>query len=343
MKILVIRTDFKHHGEHSGYKQILKYIAPWKVLGINERDETQVVSTWKMKYQWLFEFEAKKHRNEIDILHVMYGEDYYRFSGKLMKNVPVVATFHQPPELLEREVMHGDLRGRVGKWTHQLSKKRFERLAAAIVTNINQKEVLKKVMPADKIHVIPLGLHLEGLKDYYQNNAHNSDGKTIIAVGNWLRDWEFYFKVVEHCKDWNFFLVNRNMPEEWMGHIDKYDNLTYFKNVSDEELYALYLRSDVQFHPVTGIAGSNAILQGMALGSPLLLTDVDAQQFHNQGEFINLHAQHDLEDCVNQLTKLLSRSKEEQQQLREAAHNYACEFTWENVAEKTKKLYQDIL
>src|ERR1044072_3393663 len=112
MRVLAIRTDFSHHGERYGYKQILKYIDPLMVIGINVRDPLQRRFFLKGRYQWLFEFEAFRFRDKIDLVHILYGEDYYRWSGSLFGKTPVVATFHQPPEILEREVLKGDVRGR---------------------------------------------------------------------------------------------------------------------------------------------------------------------------------------------------------------------------------------
>ena len=43
IRVLAIRTDFKHHGEDHGYKQILKGIKPVITLGINERDPNEKV------------------------------------------------------------------------------------------------------------------------------------------------------------------------------------------------------------------------------------------------------------------------------------------------------------
>jgi len=108
MKVLAILTRFKHHGEHSGYKQILRYIKPTFELGINEDDGSEV-GVLKSKYQWLFEWQSFRFRNHVDIVHVMYGEDYLRFSPYLFRRIPVVATFHQPAASLEREILRGDL------------------------------------------------------------------------------------------------------------------------------------------------------------------------------------------------------------------------------------------
>ena len=123
MKVLAIRSDFMHHGAHSGYKQILNYTDPYKVIGVNERSSVKQ-SKILNAYCWPYEFVGYRYRKEIDLVHHLYADEFFRFSTRLF-NSPIIGTFHQPPDLLERDVIYGDLRGRVAKLTHRLNKNRF--------------------------------------------------------------------------------------------------------------------------------------------------------------------------------------------------------------------------
>lgn len=343
LKVLAIRTDFGHHGEYFGYKQILKYTHPHIVLGIDERSKTMQVNRLKLNYPWLFEFEAYKLRKEIDLVHILYGEDYLRWSTKLFKNTPVVATFHQPPAILEREVRHGDYRGRVGRYTHLLTKDRFEKLSAAIVTNPAQAQVLKKVMPESKIHYIPLGLHLDNLNLFYERRPNDIVEKSIITVGNWQRDWDFYFRVVEKCPHYNFVLVNRNLERSIVEKTKGYSNLKYYSDVSDTELFELYLNSKLQFLPVLGIAGSNAFLQGLSLGCPVVLTNINSEQPNSEPDFIRLYETDSVEDAVKQIDFFISLNTISRRSIQHLCNKYANQFSWEEVANKTTTLYEQLI
>lgn len=348
IRVLILRTDFKHHGEDSGYKQILKYIKPYKIFGINERDSSDNRSKLKSKYPWLFEFDASSNRGDANIVHILYGEDYFRWSTKLFKNIPVIVTFHQPADTLEREVIYGDYRGRIGRITHLLTKNRFKKLAAAIVTNYSQKEVLKKVMHEDKIHVIPLGIHLNEMKNRFKTFSESKElkdpeNRSIITVGNWLRDWDFYFKIVEAKPDWKFCLVNQKLDFKYTVLTEKYKNLRYYSNISDEEMFNLFLEASLQFIPVTGMAASNSLVQGLALGCPLVLTDINAEQYQNEEPVITLYQKGDVKDCVTKLSAILNLSDEDLDVLKNKAHLYSHEFSWEEVANKTIKIYNQLV
>lgn len=344
LKILAIRTDFKHHGEQSGYKQILKYIRPEFTLGINERDPAQKTSLLKKKYQWLFEWSAAKYKKKIDLVHILYAEDYFRWSTRIFKGKPVVATFHQPAELLEKEVTNGSYRGRVGMITHRLTRYRFKELEAAIVTNESQMEVLAKVMPREKIHCIPLGLHLDAYVEQFENAWQPVAAEpTVLTVGNWLRDWDFYFQVVEKCPEWTFLLINRSLPEQYREKLKHYTNIQYLSDVSDHQVREAYMKAHVQFIPVTGLAGSNALVQGLVMGCPLVLTAINADMFRAHTRFVTLYTQHDLSACIAALRNYIGLTLSERSSTSAAARGYAMAFSWENIAEQTMSVYHALV
>lgn len=343
VKVLAIRTDFQHHGENHGYKQILKRIRPEVVLGINERSTEYQNNILFRKYQWLFEFKAVRHAKDIDVVHILYGEDYFRFSGRLFKHKPLIVTFHQPAEILEKEVFRGDMRGNVGRLTHLLNKKRFESIDAAIVTNPSQKAILREVMPEERIHVIPLGIDVQSLGKVYQQGKPKSDF-SVITVGNWLRDWEFYFKVIRACPHIRFNLINRKLDTKWRQYALQFKNLTFHDNVEDEELNRLMLHSDIQFVPITGLAGSNALIHGFALGCPLLVTALEQDNLYGGNKpFVKRYEKGNLHHCVEQLNQLLNLPQNELKSLQSEAYLYAQRYSWDHVADRHIELYKSLL
>lgn len=339
-KVVAIRTDFKHHGPNAGYKQILNYIDTLAVLGI---DENIGASRFKQKYQWYYEFEAIfKFGRKADVLHVMYGEDYFRFSSIFFRK-KVVASFHQPPELLRKEVETGAYRGRMAAVTHYFTRGRFKKLHAAIVMEGGQKEVLKSVMPEERIFVVPLGTYHDRLGKI--TNVEQKQKKVqVITVGQWLRNWDEYFKVVERCRselpNLNFILVNRSLKEKYIQKCRDFPNLDYRNNVTDEELYTLYSTSIVQFLPVTSAAGNNAVLEGLSLGCPLLMTDVVSDEFPFKGEFVDLYEPGNVNQIMFHLRKYIGFSYQKHEDLKSRAIAFSFNFSWHAIAEKTKEIYE---
>lgn len=347
-KVLVLRTDFAHHGPDSGYKQLLKYLRPFAVLGIREGEEALAGKT-KTRYQWLFEFSIRPFRKQIDLIHVMYAEDYLRFSPWLYRPLPVVATFHQPPETLLKEITSGATRGQVGMITHFLTRRRFGRLAAAIVTEANQKEVLRRVMPADRIHVIPLGVHLEKFHTAF-HRLGSAGGEVrsadIITVGNWLRDWDLYMQVLSLCLTqrpaWRFHLVNRRLPAEVAARLENLPNLTIHRGASDEELKRLLFAARVQFLPVVSASGNNALMEGLAMGCPAVMTDVVSDSFPLKSDSVLLHAKSDSLDAVQCISRIMDLDESAYGALRKKTFEISFGYDWKAIAEKTLKVYKSV-
>ena len=348
MKVLSILTRFKHHGENSGYKQILRYIKPTFELGINE-DANVKLPSWKAKYQWLFEWESLRYRKQIDIIHVMYGEDYLRFSPFLFKKIPVIATFHQPAASLEREIAKGDLRGKVGRLTHLITQSRFEKLAAAIVTEKSQKSVLMKVMDEDKIHVIPLGVHLTHFVDASREFAKDGitkNGNQIITIGNWLRDWDMYRNVVRQCRithpTWEFHLVNRRIEQSLR---DELTNLgvIFHDNISDQELKKLIFTSSLHFLPVIEASGNNALFESLALGCRIVLTDVFNGDFFIENPAVTLHPKGDVDNTIDILKSLMTTSEIEKEKVFDLCRSVSKKYDWQEIANRTLAVYKSIL
>ena len=283
-----------------------------------------------------------RYRNDIDLIHHLYADEFFRFSARLYK-VPIVATFHQTPELLERDVIYGDLRGRIARYTHLINKKRFNSISAAIVTSPNQIEVLKKVMPIEKIHHIPLGIHIDRLKPFYIGHKKVENTKNVITVGNWQRDWDFYFQLVKNCPDYNFSLINRKLDDVYKNNLSDFPNITYYDDVSDEDMYNLYLEADVQFLPLLGIAASNAVMDGFALGCPLVATDLGMTEYNDHRDIVSLYEKDTVESAKKLLTSFLNKSLENKRELRKKSHQFARGYTWKEIARQTVELYKKVL
>jgi glycosyltransferase involved in cell wall biosynthesis len=344
IRSVAITTYFRHHAAHGGYAQILQYTKPVKVFGIDEN--TAMPSRLRQKYQWLYELDAASFakKNNIDVIHILYGEDYHRFSHLVAGKVPVIATFHQPAAMLEQDVKHGDLRGRIGGITHFFSKSRYRKLAAAIVLSSSQKEVLKQVMPEEKIIVIPHGVELGHYREQAAKQQVQRDAKQVLTVGQWMRDWDFYFRFLEYCREknnWQFHLVNRTLPAQYKAILSKYSNLVYHDSINDAGLTKLYMQCGAQFLPVLQAAANNAVVESFALGCPVVMTDVVHDDFY-EGGCLTHYRKEDLGDATSKLGIYLDRSESEMKRVEEQAIAQAASFDWKVIAERTLDVYRAV-
>jgi len=342
---LAVRSRYAHHAEHSGYRQILRYTRPVAEIGIDERGPAPPNRLLK-RYPWLYELIAwqSARKNQVDVVHILYAEEYYRFLAFLLPDVPIVLTFHQPADILERELTRGDPMGRVGAITHRLSQSRFRRAAAAIITSETQFEPLAKVMPPDLIHYIPLGASIAELVAIARGFPEPSDRKTILTVGNWRRDWRFYFDFVRRClaeaPNWQFTLVNRRLPAEWAATAAGLPNLTFTPSVSDEELYRLYHSAAVQFLPFEAAAGNNSVNEGLAFGCPVV-TNVSLG-LEQQGDFFRMTPLA-FDHCRDSIAAYMAIYDSRRSEIRRSAQAAVSQRDWSNVAARTIDIYRSVV
>ena len=348
IRLLVLLTKFAHHGDNSGYKQLLKFTHPAVVLGVNE-ETLQLKHGLKGKYQWLYEWEAVKYRSQVDLIHIMYGEDYFRFSPWLVSKKPIVVTFHQPYESLLREVRKGDYKGRIGAITHFFTKKRFQKISAAIVTEASQKAALSEVMDPNKIYVIPLGVHLRSFSEAFENFRDLGilkEARQVITVGNWKRDWQLYEQVVKLAIAENrgiyFHLVNRNLSEDLRARLSSLGVIIH-KNIDDLQLKRLIYQSSVMYLPVTEASGNNALLEALALGVPVVMTNVLKEAPALSEEVLTLHEKGSAASALNDLLSYLNKDKDSMISINDICRQEATRFDWPEIANRTIDLYKKVL
>jgi glycosyltransferase involved in cell wall biosynthesis len=272
---IAISWYFAHHAGHNGYKQILAHTRPAAVLGIDER-QPHMIGKWHRSYPWLYEFRAwRMHRkNPCEILHILYAETYLRFSPWLFGSTPVVATYHQPPTVLRKNLLRGSQTGRVSNLVHRLTRKRYQKLAAAIIISEDQRPVLEEFVDPGKIHLIPLGAPAGHLIGEEARLRRLRDPDHILTVGNWLRDWEFYFDFVSRCQSaqptWRFTLISRNLPARWHACALAAPNLSWQRDASDEALLTAYAGANCLFLPLLEATGNNTVNEALAMGCPIV-------------------------------------------------------------------------
>lgn len=346
IKILVISTIFKHHASRGGYDRLSNYLSPSMKLGVDETSEALPPFIFRA-YKWLYEWVARlQDGRTIDLIHIYYAEEYYRFTSFLFPNTPVIATFHQPPTRLRREITSGGTGGRVSRFTHNITKSRFKNLAAAIVMEEQQKKILCEVMSPDRIHVIYHGIDV----DYFQNMLQNQpkvEANRVITVGNWLRDWDFYESVLQICESENsglqFVLINRSIEPAYLKRFKEYSNFKYVPDLSDVQLVEQLSSSKVHFLPLIEATANNSVMESLAVGCPLVLPNVFSEQYQLSNAATRFYKINTPESAISQINQLIELPDSDYYSLRQLAREKAKYFDWRVIAERTADVYKQVL
>jgi glycosyltransferase involved in cell wall biosynthesis len=113
--------------------------------------------------------------------------------------------------------------------------------------------------------------------------------------------------------------------------------------LSDSELRGAYDRAQLTFLPLGGAAANNAILESLAMGVPIVTTDLSATRFYVGAEAGWYIANSDIEGCVASLTRLINDPAQQQVMAIEARARAEAEFGWNRVADSYRALYRLLL
>jgi len=281
------------------------------------------------------------------LIHILYGEEYFRLSTYLPSSARIVVTFHQPPDLLLDEMRFGSRQGRLYGLSHRLTRRRLRAVDRVIATTDQQREVLAQFIPSDRIVCIPLGCYSIEKTQQIQQESSAADRKQILTVGNWLRDWDLYQRFLQYCSthhpDWQFVLVNRAIYGELLAKFRELPNFRYESNVDDTRLMELHLESRLLFLPLLSAAGSNAVNDSLAFGLPVLTNTRLDPIAYGRTAAIQTHTTGDVPAMVERCATIVSLPSTDFTNLRRDAMKEAESFDWSVVAAKTIQLYWSLL
>jgi glycosyltransferase involved in cell wall biosynthesis len=264
---------FAHHSAFSGY--------PRFVERLDRFVSARAVDLWRLPraalrrhadgivYDW---FDAERLRVDLtaarrlvtarhEVVHLLYGETDHFYAGRLRaigrrRGNRLVATFHQPPSLLDRLLPAPRL---------------FEQLDHAIALGPRAAAHLEGVVPA------PVSYATHGIDTvaWHPRRDARAPEPTCAFVGSWFRDFETLEDVIRlvHAAEprVRFEVVTERAR---LDRLDALPGVRARTGIPDAELRDVYQRAWVCVLPLEDSVANNALLEGMACGTATVTTDV---------------------------------------------------------------------
>jgi len=194
-----------------------------------------------------------------DIVHFLDGEQARLFLLHLVRlahlsRVKTVVTFHSPPEIL-RERVNGDLLRRVDQ---------------VVLVSPTQLPFFLPHVPEDRIDVILHGVDIE----FFSPSILRKEARDFrcVTVGHWLREWNVLRRVASALPEVIFDVVPAGRQTDLGG----LANVHLHRDIEDAALAEVYRSADVLLLPLIDATANNALLEGMASGLPVVVTDLPA-------------------------------------------------------------------
>ncbi|MCK6466682.1 MAG: glycosyltransferase family 4 protein [Candidatus Brocadia sinica] len=349
MHIYLIHTRYPHWCTHSGINQFLKYIDiinyKIKVKQIPDNDEDfpvqnrlirkylrNIIQKRGMKWYKLSDLTAEIkalahcYFRKVDIIHYLDGEHSAQFLPGLLKRLRkirprVVATYHQPPEILDSLIIKDVIR------KHD----------CITVVSPEQVSYFREFIDHDKIHLILHGIDT----DYFKpRDIPKTKGKfQCITVGHYLRDFKAVRLVAEKLKD--FHEIGFNVVSSQTGEVEGLKNITIYKNIDDAQLLKLYQQSDVLFLPLVQSTANNALLEGIACGLPVVSTSLPSVKAYLPGSEAILIKNNNPEQLSEALLHLF-HNQDERVTMGQKARKRAEELAWHTIAPLYEAVYSKL-
>jgi glycosyltransferase involved in cell wall biosynthesis len=301
-------TRFGHIGGRSGYPCFISHLDPQRFrthrhAAADNHDEIarwlRPLKAWlrrhlerrPMKWYKLSDLNAELYAlgpclaGQVDLIHFLDGEHSGQFLPRLLRTlgskVRTLATFHQPPDLLEEladpEVLPG-----------------FDHI---VLVSPSQRPYFEGRVAADRLSVI---LHGVDTEFFHPAQEERLPGPLrCVTAGHWLRDWGVFRSVAQRVPSVEFHIVTARETGT-----EDVSNVIRHVGVDDATLASLYRSADILFLPLHDSTANNTLLEGIASGLPVITTDLSAVRAYLPGGEAILAPKGDADAALGALQQL---------------------------------------
>jgi glycosyltransferase involved in cell wall biosynthesis len=258
-----------------------------------------------------------------DLLHYLDGEHSlqllpftFRKLSFLRTRPPIVATFHQPPTKLSSVL----------------------NLDHVIVLSPEQKSYFEQYLPESKVSLILHGINVD---HYRPGSGQKGEGKLkCITVGSWLRDYECVLEVARSLvsnPNIEFHVVSAELAEQ-----DVPENVHVHCRLEDAELVRMYQDSSVLFIPLRDSTANNVILEGIACGLPVVVSDLPGVKAYVPGDEAILVKDNSREKFASALLGL-QQNRKRLADMALCARQRALELSWRKIVSQVESVYSGLM
>lgn len=338
--------SFPHHGTYSSYHRLLHYLGEndaavdasmptWMYRKVfNPRGWTQVAWRSIKERQACAIAKDGKH----DWLHYLYPEHGY-FQGKTLRpnGLKIAMSCHLPREIIEASGDHG-----------RVLREGLSIAEALIVMSPDDLDCYRQLAPNARVAFIPHGIDIHHFRPSEHGRSDHEGIFSILTVGNMLRDFETLARVIDIAgarkAPWKFQVIAQKLHLESLHQRLSETARRHFEplhGISDNELVERYQQADLLYLPLLNATANNAILESMACGLPMLLSDFAATRAY-AAETADYVEGRTPEEAFAMIEKIMGNSETLRKKSFEVRNRAVANLAWEVVLDQHRKLLGEI-
>jgi glycosyltransferase involved in cell wall biosynthesis len=317
------------HMRRSGYEAIINYLGKSKVYYVPNFPKLiklsyplRVARLLPKSYLSLHAEQAAL-KGKGRLLHHLYGENTLWLSLLGHHRRPIVATFHRPPHLLNAVMP-------------LFWKQEIHNLAGVVVLSPAQLSYMKSScsLMSTRIALIPHGIDT----DYFSPSEDERSDELAVSVGSYLRDPATLIRAMR--------IVREKAPRLKLILVSGApaigaESVTVKREITDEELLGCYRRSSFMILPLVDLVASNAMLEAMACGMPVICPDFQSARFY-MGNVPTTYAPGNAKDLADKIIWLYE-NVDERRKLGSEMRERAQTFSWFRISSMMRSFYETIL
>ncbi len=251
-------------------KEIVVDVTPDLLAHASERVAHYFLWRWLRRSEYVI---WPYFRGAPRVIHYFFPENTLRRAHRWKNGHRLLVTMHQPPDHME--LMMRD--------PHYDELMRGIRAADGIVVqSTTHLDAFRNLFPGIPVSYIPLGVATDHYRRRIPAPAHGPTAPRILTVGSWLRDYALWADTVRrlagHHPAPQFRVVaNPGVIAEARRYLGATSaDVVFLNGLSDDALMREYEEASVFYLPLTDAMANDALLEAMAMETPMVVTDLTA-------------------------------------------------------------------
>lgn len=345
-RVTFVSFCYPHHSLHSGYSKIAEHgpdhfgEARCDVMEVKASLLQKLVSDellrriakgtpeyWRAELSAELRVAKRMLAEPRRIYHFIYGESTYHYAGLLngLRRNRVVATYHRP-DIEIRKAIQVD-------WP-------LGRLSAVVCVGRSQMEFFQRLMDPERVFFVPHGIDTDFFRP--PDSFEERDPNLCLIVGENYRDYEALGRLIDIVAAkrpaTRFVAVASPQYSKAAG---THPNFTFLSQIPEAELLRLYRTAALMIQPLREATANNAVLESMACGLPLVISDVGSVRDYMKANCGVLARPGDANGMARAVLDLLEDPKA-RAEMAVNCRQQALEFSWPRVMTQLESVYLSI-
>jgi|SRR5579871_3175240 len=353
LRVMCLSKRWEHHTASGGYDRLAGYVGTEVV----HRRKARASILWRIprrlwrlcsdskpylvdyRYEdWLAEMYVlgRSRWDRPDVVHVLYGDEQLDLllRRRRLLSCPLVATFHLPAH-------------RVRERFEVAQKHLLSGIDLAVVVSRTQLPAFREWLGEDRVVYVPHGINT----DRFCPGEPATDRRCVrlLTVGIHMRDWEAIDEIINLCNGRNLDVrFDFVVPEvvglqtpKGLSHSAQYRNVHVHSRIPEEQLIQLYRQADALLLPVLDATATNAGLEALACGTPVISTRIGGMEDYVDDSCGWLFEPGEVRRIVELINDICNKP-EVVSSRRSAARNRALGFSWDAVARRLRVAYDAV-